>query len=117
MTDEFKKARDETCLDWLLSGDVPLELHTAFDKGADWAYEWLVENMEVMQKFYNADEELVKSRQELEALTKEAEALAEALEFYEKDGGMVFSEYFDGPGWQPKNAREALTRWRKFRGE
>lgn len=32
----------------------------------------------------------------------------EALSFYAKDGGMIFSEFFDGPGWDSRPARKAL---------
>jgi len=74
MTDEFKAARDEACdkkwdevEDWIASDSV------AFKYGADWAYEWLNQNI-VFGKL------LFKIESKHEALQKEADDLAEALE-------------------------------------
>lgn len=135
MNEEFKKARDEACIilegcneegesyyivdnedlfsSWVEEGSEYFQ--SGFKAGADWAYEWLAPSIKA-QDVFNEN-----CNQKLEALTKEADALANALA--DLENSWVGSPTC-GALWQFTELHEVLTEakrvlcsYRKFRGE
>ena len=110
---EFGKALDEAASDYDCNFQADKWVHAkfldysylAFQDGADWAYEWCKKYTPYMQGMYEAEWEKRRALSlEVDQLTKEAEALAEALEKYVKGIPMEFEESGD-----------ALTRYKKFK--
>ncbi len=95
MSDEFKKARDEEApeivhyIDDLKAGTSEYERHMWID-GADWAYAWCQKDFRKQSETFR--EMLNTGQGQLEAIQKEADALAAVLEEY-RTSAIDFDEY------------------------
>lgn len=102
---EFEKARDKA---WELREEHGKEM--LFRDGANWAHEWLKEREPVLAHSNGFDFLMVKDHEKYEALQKEADALAKALEDYDRD---LHKEY---EGGQYRKC-DALKRYEAFKNE
>lgn len=117
MTDDFKKARDE-----YLNKVLHYTNRSFVKAGCNWAYEWLIDNLLCPELDKQAALSYALGKGcKLEALTKEAEALASALDdLYETakmDVGLDDFQVNQNDGSAIGDAKKSLTRWRKFKGE
>lgn len=104
MTDDFKKARDDM-QSRLCEYEHGLDATRAwqgFVLGSNWAYGWLQPRW--TKSFERNHAEIDRLTEKLEALTKEAGALAEAIHKEQSNFGLA-------PGLM-----DALARWRKSKG-
>lgn len=100
---EFEKARDEASREH--NNDCQYAI-ADFEAGADWAYKWF-------NKQYNY-KITCDRKEEIEVLTKEAEALAEAVE----SGCACYLGHAMGIDKNVKcDSCNALTRWKKFKND
>lgn len=116
MTPEFKKARDEAAPYYSYSAR-----HEFWIQGADWAYEWLKSRYNFMAGMIKEMEsETDDMEHKLEALTREAEALAKALERSRYMLNTVALETSHPERFKLREqagevTRKALARWKKFK--
>lgn len=102
MPDDFKKARDEARGRILVSYHSEDEAYS-FDKGADWAYEF---RQREIDELWSTDYQTM--MQKLEAITKEADALAEVAKLWIADQ--------EGANIDQRVPHRALARWNKLKG-
>jgi hypothetical protein len=85
---EFKKARDEASANYQISNPdfcgVDIAKHKSFQKGADWAYEWLVKDRFInpIKKQIDQAEKIMKQQAIIDML-KEALELLSSGKFYD----------------------------------